>query len=254
VNTTKLDRCRPSMAWAAVVACTVLVAALCSGCAPAPQLDANEPLPNGRVLVGKVLGTEGMVYTAAGQEVTAPTIVPVDVDGSNMSALWEDPGVLSSGQWVEIREGTNGRWFVTGLTEEPPSAAAQPSEPVAIEADASELVVLLESLLNDAEDFYRSKESGADKKALKVIVARMEKTAAKAKRYRVWNDMYTPREEATYSINKSIEGLVLGCGYYVDEASKYAIRVEPGVGELYLSLADWPDLISEGSPFVVEEQ
>lgn len=241
------------------VVLVLMATALLAGCSPArmpAQVNTNKPSPGGTVLTGEVINSPNMQFSdSAGEEVVGAQILTVATDRGSLEALYEGAAPPSVGSWVEVREGTNGRWFVTGTAEAPEPTEpvqAEPAQPVP-DNDAAHLSDALNAVLIGAQGVGQMYDDGASKEDMLKVVAAMEEAANKAKEYRTFNTFLTPEQEATRVIDRCVNQLVNGAQMVAeggDHASSASIYV---VGTWHEDLEEWPELVLEDS-FRVEKR
>lgn len=245
----------------------VVLAAVCQGCAQ-PRLAENEPTPGGRQLTGQVISSPGMEFANEDdQAADVPTLIGVRVEGGVVDALVSSAEIPATRSWVRIAEGTNGRWFVIGNAEAPavrsehapevPSAHTE-TETAPASYDADELVALLSAIENDSIRLYSSWKDGRGHDELAKLSERIAKNAKAAERFRVWNTMYTPEEEATWPIRESLWRVADAADTLVggdeDDAYIASRNMDPTTDRLIDDVEEWRDWIRAGEFVRVEEE
>lgn len=241
--------------------CVVMLSTLIvlsSGCATSTRVDENRPIPGGRILKGEVLGGDNMVFrNSSNQEVAGPHMLSVSVGGARVQALYAGEEVPRAGQWVEVAEGVNGRWFVIGFASAP-SRPAQPqgSRPTTTvrraETNAEKLAVELDQALASYRIIYAWRKSPDRATRLKTQLAKLRQSMRRAKRYRI-----EPPQELVGSINYCLDDLeakavaiLAADGSYEDEYAEDRYY-SPERLNTYDRIEKWRDLILEGGLFRV---
>lgn len=210
-----------------VTVLVLLLGLLTVGGCTEPRIDENVPLPDGRVLTGRVIESAGMEHTdQRGNNVDAPTMLEVETEAGSLVALCSISPLPSRGDWVEVSEGSNGRWFITAYSTAPETPVPNPDEeesatPVQDETtrNRAKVVALIGRVLKDAADLnteWKGAYYAADRaEYLPQVQALYEdiKTArAELNTYRIWNTMITPEEELTFQVDQAF-------GYVETEAA-----------------------------------
>lgn len=91
------------------------------------QVNPAGPIPGGSVRFGQVVAVNDMTYTSKGKSVDVPELLRVRCEDREVTALTTED--LQVGDWVEVSEGTEGKWYVVQRVDAPVAAKEEKSTP-----------------------------------------------------------------------------------------------------------------------------